>query len=70
MNTMPKEYEVALSDLERRAACGEISLAQAKQEILALRDRFAPGGLRQVMEWAANAAVADGVAAKAQTPQA
>lgn len=51
----PPEYEVAMADLERRAASGELSLAQAKQEIFQLRERFAAGGIAAVMRWAAQA---------------
>ena len=48
----PPEYEAAMADLERRAAAGELTLAQAKREIFALRERFAPEpGV--VLQWAA-----------------
>jgi hypothetical protein len=39
----PPEYEAAIEDIERRALAGQLTLAQAKQEIFALRKRFAPG---------------------------
>ncbi len=51
----PPEYEVAMAELEQRAARGELSLAQAKQEIFQLRERFAAGGIAAVMRWAAEA---------------
>lgn len=37
------EYELALADLERRAARGEVTLAQARHEIFALRERYTAG---------------------------
>ena len=40
MNAFPQGYELAMADLERRAAHGEVSLGQARQEIFALRDRY------------------------------
>lgn len=39
----PPEYERALADLERRAALGEVTLLQARQEIFALREKYAGG---------------------------
>jgi hypothetical protein len=48
----PLEYKVAMTDLERRAARGEVSLAQARREIFELRERFAAGGAAVVMQWA------------------
>lgn len=39
----PPEYELALADLERRAARGEVTLAQARHEIFALRERYTAG---------------------------
>ena len=51
----PQEYETAMADLEQRAARGELSLAQARQEIFRLRERFAAGGIAAVMRWAAHA---------------
>jgi hypothetical protein len=50
----PAEYEEAMADIEERAVRGELSLAQAKQEIFALRARFnAEAGL--VAQWATRA---------------
>ena len=37
------EYEKAIADLERRAARGEVTLAQARHEIFALRERYTDG---------------------------
>ena len=37
------EYEKAMADLERRAARGEVTLAQARHEIFALRERYTAG---------------------------
>jgi hypothetical protein len=37
------EYEQAMADLERRAARGEVTLAQARREIFALRERYTAG---------------------------
>jgi hypothetical protein len=37
------EYEQAMADLERRAARGEVTLAQARHEIFALRERYTAG---------------------------
>jgi hypothetical protein len=34
----PAEYEAAMADVERRVLAGRLTLAQAKQEIFALRD--------------------------------
>ena len=51
----PPEYETAMAELEQRAARGELSLAQARQEIFRLRERFAAGGIASVMRWAAQA---------------
>lgn len=48
----PHEYERAMAELERRAACGQLSLAQARHEIFRLRDRFTDGGVAAVMQWA------------------
>jgi hypothetical protein len=48
----PAEYEVAMADIERRALAGQLTLVQAKQEIFALRERFAPQP-GAVMQWAA-----------------
>jgi hypothetical protein len=42
------EYERALADLERRAARGEVTLAQARHEIFALRERYTDG---QALAW-------------------
>jgi hypothetical protein len=48
----PPEYEAAMADIEGRAARGELTLAQAKREIFALRERFAAeAGV--VAQWAA-----------------
>lgn len=40
-NGPPPEYETAMADLERRAALGELTLGQARGEILKLRERLA-----------------------------
>ncbi|NML18035.1 hypothetical protein [Azohydromonas caseinilytica] len=49
----PPEYEAAMADIERRAVAGELTLAQAKREIFALRERYAPEpGV--VTRWAAH----------------
>jgi hypothetical protein len=40
---VPVEYQRAFDDLEKRAARGEVTLAQAKQEIFALREKFSCG---------------------------
>lgn len=56
--TPPPEYEAAMADLEERAARGELTLAQAKREIFALRDRFAAGPEVQQL-WAAQAGSKD-----------
>lgn len=47
----PPAYEAAMADVERRACAGQLTLAQAKQEIFALRKLF---GLEPatVMHWA------------------
>lgn len=37
------DYEKAMADLERRAARGEVTLAQARHEIFALRERYTDG---------------------------
>jgi hypothetical protein len=37
------EYASAFDDLERRAARGEVTLAQVRREIHALRERFTGG---------------------------
>ena len=37
------EYDLAMADLERRAARGEVTLAQARHEIFALRERYTAG---------------------------
>ena len=39
-NSPPPEYEAAMDDLQRRADLGELTLAQARQEILELRERL------------------------------
>jgi hypothetical protein len=39
----PAEYVNAFADLERRAAAGEITLAQARREVHALRQRYTGG---------------------------
>ena len=48
-NLPPPAYEAAMADLEQRAWAGQLSLAQARQEIFALRERFALalGALKQ-----------------------
>lgn len=40
---VPAEYQRAFDDLEKRAAKGEVTLAQARQEIFALREKFSCG---------------------------
>jgi hypothetical protein len=42
------EYVQAMADLERRAARGEVTLAQARHEIFALRERYTAGLPRPV----------------------
>ena len=37
------DYEMAFADLERRAARGEMSLAQVRHEVWALRERYTGG---------------------------
>lgn len=37
----PVEYEAAMADIERRALRGELTLAQARHEVFAVRERFA-----------------------------
>lgn len=50
----PADYVAAMADIEERAARGELSIAQVKQEILALRQRFGvDAGV--VMHWAMRA---------------
>jgi len=39
----PSEYVKGLEDLERRAARGEVTLAQARREIHGLRERYVNG---------------------------
>lgn len=39
-NCPPPEYEAAMDDVQRRADLGELTLAQAKREILQLRERL------------------------------
>ncbi len=48
----PQEYAAAMADVERRALAGELTLAQVRQEIFALRERFG-AGVALVMQWAA-----------------
>jgi hypothetical protein len=47
----PVAYLAAMADVEARAARGELTLAQAKGEIFALRERFCAGPA-VVMQWA------------------
>lgn len=47
----PPEYAAALTQLEERAARGELTIAQARSEILALRERFCVE-TAAVMRWA------------------
>jgi hypothetical protein len=54
-DSAPQAYVMAMAELERRAARGELSLAQARREIFELRERFAPGSIAAVMRWAASA---------------
>jgi hypothetical protein len=42
-SSVPVEYQRAFDDLEKRAARGEVTLAQARQEIFALREKFSCG---------------------------
>lgn len=51
-SSVPLEYQRAFDDLEQRAAKGEVTLAQAKQEIFALREKFS-SGLPPAMYWRA-----------------
>lgn len=37
----PPGYEAAMADIERRALRGELTLAQARQEVFTVRERFA-----------------------------
>jgi hypothetical protein len=53
VDSAPSEYVKAMAELERRAARGELSLAQARREIFELRERFAAGSIAAVMRWAA-----------------
>lgn len=53
VDSAPPEYVMAMAELERRAAHGELSLAQARREIFDLRERFAAGSIAVVMRWAA-----------------
>ncbi|MDZ5455617.1 hypothetical protein [Azohydromonas lata] len=39
-NSPPPEYEATMDDLQRRADLGELTLAQARREILQLRKRL------------------------------
>lgn len=48
----PPAYEAAMADVERRACAGQLTLAQARQEIFALRERYAPMP-GAVAQWAA-----------------
>jgi hypothetical protein len=57
-DSAPHEYVIAMAELERRAARGELSLAQARREIFELRERFAAGSVAVVMRWAARACTA------------
>ncbi|NML17951.1 hypothetical protein [Azohydromonas caseinilytica] len=47
---VPVEYQRAFDDLERRAAMGEVTLVQARQEIFALREKFSCG-LPMAVHW-------------------
>ena len=40
---VPVEYQRAFDDLERRAALGQVTLAQARQEIFELREKYSSG---------------------------
>jgi hypothetical protein len=53
-NGPPPEYEAAMAEIEERAARGEMTIAEVKREIFALRARFAAGP-EMVMQWAAQA---------------
>lgn len=50
----PAGYEAAMAELEDRAARGELTIAEVKREIFALRERFAASPDR-VTGWAAQA---------------
>jgi hypothetical protein len=50
-NAPPPEYETAMDALQRRADSGELTLAQARQEILQLRERLALDA-SFLMQWA------------------
>lgn len=39
--TLPAGYVAAMADIERRALRGELTLAQARQEVFTVRERFA-----------------------------
>ena len=47
---VPAEYQRAFDDLERRAALGEVTLAQARQEIFELREKYSHG-LPVALNW-------------------
>lgn len=53
-NGPPEQYQAAMADIEERAARGELTIAEVKREIFALRDRFAVSP-DMVMRWAAQA---------------
>lgn len=42
-NGVPVEYQRAFDDLERRAALGQVTLAQARREIFELREKYSSG---------------------------
>ncbi len=42
-NGVPVEYQRAFDDLERRAALGLVTLAQARREIFELREKYSSG---------------------------
>jgi hypothetical protein len=50
----PEQYQAAMADIEERAARGELTIAEVKREIFALRERFAVSP-DMVMRWAAQA---------------
>lgn len=50
----PLEYVAAIADLEERATRGELTIAQVRQEIFALRERFCAGPA-VMLQWATQA---------------
>jgi hypothetical protein len=42
-NNLLQQYMTAMDELEKKACCGEVSLAEAKQEIFRLREKYTFG---------------------------